>query len=124
MPIRALVVTAAVILMIGVAAGAFGAHGLKRIVDTDMLAIWHTAVLYQLVHGLGMLLLALLAAQIGAPLLGAAGAVMLAGVLIFSGSLYVLVLTGTKWLGAITPIGGMAFIVAWAMVAWAAWRAA
>jgi len=124
MPIRALVVTAAVLLMIGVAAGAFGAHGLKRIVDTDMLAIWHTAVLYQLVHGLGMLLLALLAAQIGAPLLGAAGAVMLAGVLIFSGSLYVLVLTGTKWLGAITPIGGMAFIVAWAMVAWAAWRAA
>jgi uncharacterized membrane protein YgdD (TMEM256/DUF423 family) len=49
---------------------------------------------------------------------------MLAGVLIFSGSLYVLVLTGTKWLGAITPVGGMAFIIAWAMVAWAAWRAA
>jgi uncharacterized membrane protein YgdD (TMEM256/DUF423 family) len=89
-----------------------------------MLAIWHTAVLYQLVHGLGMLLLALLATQIGAPLLGMAGAVMLAGVLIFSGSLYVLVLTGTKWLGAITPVGGMAFIIAWAMVAWAAWRAA
>jgi uncharacterized membrane protein YgdD (TMEM256/DUF423 family) len=101
--------------MIGVAAGAFGAHGLKRIVDADMLAIWHTAVLYQL---------ALLATQIGAPLLGMAGAVMLAGVLIFSGSLYVLVLTGTKWLGAITPVGGMAFIIAWAMVAWAAWRAA
>jgi len=124
MPIRALVVVAALILMIGVAAGAFGAHGLKRIVDADMLAIWHTAVLYQLVHGLGMLLLALLATQIGAPLLGMAGAVMLAGVLIFSGSLYVLVLTGTKWLGAITPVGGMAFIIAWAMVAWAAWRAA
>ena len=123
MPNRYLVIIAALTLMTGVAAGAFGAHGLKRAVDADMLAIWHTAVLYQLIHGLGMLLAALLAAHFASSLLNTAATVMFAGVLVFSGSLYVLVLTGTKWLGAITPLGGLAFIVAWAMVAWAAFRA-
>ncbi len=124
MPSRYLVLIAALVLMTGVAAGAFGAHGLKRIVDADMLAIWHTAVLYQLVHGIGMLLVALLATHFAPSLLNTAAALMFAGVLVFSGSLYVLVLTGTPWLGAITPIGGLAFIAAWAMVAWAAYRAA
>lgn len=124
MPSRYLVLIAALVLMTGVAAGAFGAHGLKRIVDADMLAIWHTAVLYQLVHGIGMLLAALLATHFAPSLLNTAAALMFAGVLVFSGSLYVLVLTGTPWLGAITPIGGLAFIAAWAMVAWAAYRAA
>lgn len=120
---RQLVVLASLILLTGVAAGAFGAHGLKRILTPDLLNIWQTAVLYQLVHGLGLLAIAALSARFGSPLLSLAGAVMFAGVVIFSGSLYILAISGTKWLGAITPIGGAAFIVAWAMVALAAYRA-
>lgn len=120
---RQLVVAAALILLIGVAAGAFGAHALKRSVTPDMLSVWQTAVLYQLVHGLGLLAIAALGTRFGSPLLAAAGSFMLAGIIIFSGSLYILVLSGTKWLGAITPIGGGAFIIAWALVALAAYRA-
>ncbi|NYT38342.1 DUF423 domain-containing protein [Allopusillimonas soli] len=123
MPHRFLIALAALLLLTGVAAGAFGAHALKRMVAADMLAVWHTAVLYQLVHGLGMLLIAVLAGQHGAPLMALACKIMFAGVLVFSGSLYVLVLTGAGWLGAITPLGGLAFLVAWAMVAWGALRA-
>jgi len=120
---RQLVVLASLILLTGVAAGAFGAHGLKRVITPDLLNIWQTAVLYQLVHGLGLLAIAALGARFGSPLLSLAAAVMFAGVVIFSGSLYILAISGTKWLGAITPIGGAAFIIAWAMVALAAYRA-
>lgn len=121
---RLLVIIASLVLLTGVAAGAFGAHGLKRIIDPAMLTVWQTAVLYQLVHGLGLLGLAALGTRFGSPLLAYAGAFMFAGVIIFSGSLYALVLSQVKWLGAITPIGGMAFLVAWALVALAAWRTA
>lgn len=119
---RSLVIAAALCLLVGVGAGAFGAHGLKRVLTADMMQIWQTAVLYQLVHGLGMLAVAALAARFGSPLLDWAGALMLAGIVLFSGSLYVLALSGTKWLGAVTPVGGTAFIIAWALVALAAWR--
>ncbi|NYT44655.1 DUF423 domain-containing protein [Alcaligenaceae bacterium] len=119
---RLLVIFAALTLMVGVGTGAFGAHALKRILNPDMLAIWQTAVQYQMVHGLGMLMIALLAARYGSPLLHYAGMVMFAGVVVFSGSLYLLAFTGIRWLGAITPFGGLAFIAAWAMVALAAWR--
>ncbi len=121
---RLLVIFAALTLMVGVGTGAFGAHALKRILSPDMLAIWQTAVQYQMVHGLGMLLIALLATRYGSPLLHYAGMVMFAGVVVFSGSLYLLAFTGIRWLGAITPFGGLAFIAAWAMVALAAWRSA
>lgn len=120
---RLLVVLAALNMMIAVGAGAFGAHGLKNVLSSDMLAIWHTAVTYQVMHALGMFAIALLIPRLGQPLLGVAGAVMLAGIVIFSGSLYALALSGIRVLGAITPIGGLAFLVAWAMVAWAAYRA-
>lgn len=119
---RYLVIAAALCLLIGVGAGAFGAHGLKRMLSADMMQVWQTAVLYQLVHGLGMLAIAALMARFDSPLLGWAGALMLAGIVLFSGSLYVLALSGTKWLGAVTPLGGAAFIVAWALVALAAYR--
>ena len=121
---RHLVIVAALIMLVGVAAGAFGAHGLKRSVSPDMLAVWQTAVLYQLVHGLGMLLAALLALHFGAAMFNLAATVMLAGVLVFSGSLYALVLTGASWLGAITPLGGLAFLAGWGLLAWAAVRTA
>ncbi len=119
---RQLVVTGALLLLIAVGAGAFGAHALKRIVAPDMLAVWQTAVLYQLVHGLGILIIAALLPRYGTPLMAYAGILMLIGVLIFSGSLYTLVLTDVRWLGAITPIGGLSFMAAWVLVAWTAWR--
>ena len=120
---RLLVILAALNMMIAVGAGAFGAHGLKNVLSSDMLAVWHTAVTYQVMHALGMLAIALIMPRLGQPLLGVAGAVMLAGIVIFSGSLYALALSGIRVLGAITPIGGVAFLVAWALVAWAAYRA-
>jgi uncharacterized membrane protein YgdD (TMEM256/DUF423 family) len=120
---RQLIITAALTLLTGVAAGAFGAHGLKRILGPEWLPVWQTAVLYQLIHGLGMLAIAALGARFGSALLSNAGLAMFAGIVLFSGSLYVLALTGTRWLGAITPIGGLFFLAAWAMVAIAAYRA-
>ncbi len=117
---RNLVVCAALVMALGVGAGAFGAHALRGLVAPDRMPIWQTAVLYHMIHGLGMLAVALLGMQIPSTRLRLAGALMLAGVVIFSGSLYALVLTDTKWLGAITPLGGVAFIAAWCLVALAA----
>ncbi|MDM9557726.1 DUF423 domain-containing protein [Bordetella petrii] len=121
---RQLTILAALNMIAAVGAGAFGAHGLKRMLAPDLLAIWQTGVLYHLVHALGLFVVALLGARFGSTLLSTAGAVMFAGIVLFSGSLYLLALTGTRWLGAVTPLGGVAFLAAWALVAWAAWRAA
>ncbi len=120
---RHLVILASLSLAAGVAAGAFGAHGLKRILSADMLQIWQTGVLYHLIHALGMLVLAALMMRWSSPMLGWAGLLMFVGIVFFSGSLYVLALSGTKWLGAITPLGGTLFIIAWLQTAVAAWRA-
>ncbi|EJO33573.1 hypothetical protein QWC_01200 [Achromobacter marplatensis] len=109
--------------MVAVGAGAFGAHGLKRMLTPELLSVWQTGVMYHLIHALGLFIIALLSARFRSPLLSAAGLVMFAGIVLFSGSLYILSLTGTHWLGAVTPIGGAAFLAAWAMVALAAYRA-
>lgn len=101
---------------LSVAFGAFGAHALKQRLTPDMLDIFHTAVQYQFYHSLALVLLGLFVARTGSAT-GAAWAFTL-GILVFSGSLYVLALTGMKWLGAITPIGGVAFMVGWALFAW------
>ena len=122
MQARSFIATAAILMFIGVAAGAFGAHGLKQMLSADMLAIWQTAVTYQMVHGLGILALGIMLQQQDNALLRKAAWAMLAGVIIFSGSLYALALTGVRILGAITPIGGLAFLAGWAMLAWAAIR--
>jgi uncharacterized membrane protein YgdD (TMEM256/DUF423 family) len=106
-----------------VALGAFGAHGLKQRLSTDMLAVYQTGVQYHFYHTFALLSVALLmlhAQQL--PLLRWAGALFFAGILIFSGSLYVLSLSGIRWLGAITPIGGAAFLAGWIVLAVAAWR--
>ncbi len=108
--------------MLGVAAGAFGAHALRARVDAAQLAVWHTAVLYQLVHGLGLLLVSALHTQLHPVWQRWAVRLMLAGILMFSGSLYLLVLAGQRWLGAITPLGGSLMLLGWALVAIAAWR--
>lgn len=110
---------------LGVALGAFGAHGLKTKVAPDMLAVWETAVLYHLVHALGLLLIGILCHLMpDLALLRNAGWALLIGTLFFSGSLYLLVLTGVKPLGMITPIGGVAFLAGWILLAAAAWQSA
>ncbi|MBR59233.1 MAG: DUF423 domain-containing protein [Myxococcales bacterium] len=106
---------------LGVAAGAFGAHGLKDRVEERMLDIWGTAAQYQLIHALALLAVAMLMGRNDATSLNVAGHAFFWGTLIFSGSLYALVLSGQTWLGAFTPIGGTAFIVGWVAVAVALW---
>ena len=113
---------AALNLFLGVACGAFGAHALQSRLAPAMLAVWHTGVDYQQVHGLGLFATAWLLTQTGARIFRLAAGSMLLGILLFSGSLYAMALTDLRWLGAITPIGGMAFLVAWLIVALGAWR--
>lgn len=121
---RWLALCAAVNMFIAVGAGAFGAHGLKRVLSAEMVAVWQTAVTYHLIHGLAILALAVAAPRLGGSLWSSAGWAMAVGIVLFSGSLYLLATTGQRWLGPITPLGGAAFLLGWAMVAWAAWRAA
>lgn len=96
--------------------GAFGAHALKARLAPEMMAIYHTAIQYHLFHALGLLVIGLLSLWFPASgYLRWAGWFMLAGIMLFSGSLYLLSLSGVRWLGAITPLGGMAFIVGWVL---------
>lgn len=105
--------------------GAFGAHALKTRLTSDMMAIYHTAIQYHLFHALGLIAIGLLAAWWpSSGYLKWAGWIMLAGIVLFSGSLYVLSLSGMRWLGAITPLGGVAFIAAWVLLCIAVLKAA
>ena len=106
----------------GVALGAFAAHGLKSRLSAEYLAIFHTGVTYQLVHTLALMGVALLATQIPGRLIVWAGASFAIGILLFSGSLYLLTLTGVSKLGIVTPFGGLAFLVGWFCLGLAAWR--
>src|SRR5262245_54409408 len=92
---------------LGVAAGAFGAHGLRARLTPDMLAIFETAVRYQMYHALALLAVGWAAARWPDRGVALAGWLFVAGIVVFSGSLYVLALTGTRWLGAVTPLGGL-----------------
>lgn len=99
---------AAIVLFLGVALGAFGAHALAdRLAENDRVATWDTAVLYHLVHGVALFIIALTAAR------SRSFWFLLVGVVIFSGSLYALSITGITKLGAITPIGGLCFLIGW-----------
>ncbi len=94
--------------------GAFGAHGLKAKISAEMLAVYQTGVHYHLFHALGLLVVGLVATQMAESVwLKWSGWLMLVGIILFSGSLYVLSVSGLRWLGMITPFGGAAFIVAW-----------
>jgi len=106
---------------LAVAVGAFGAHGLKSVLSEDMLAIYETGVRYHFYHALALLAVALAPAELwqGKSMLWASR-LLLAGIAIFSGSLYALAITETRWLGAITPIGGAAMIAGWICIAFAA----
>ncbi len=103
----------AVGMALAVAFGAFGAHGLEGRVDSDSLEWWQTAVRYQAWHSIGILVLSALDIHNQSPWTWRAQLMLIVGVVLFSGSLYLLVLTGTKAFGAITPFGGLAFIVGW-----------
>ena len=118
---RICLLVASLALAAAVALGAFGAHALKTRLEPDMLATYQTAVQYHFWLALGLFALALLMLQWDAPALTLAGWLLLAGLLLFCGSLYLLALTGARWLGAITPLGGIASIAAWLVVAWVAW---
>lgn len=109
-------------LALGAAAGAFGAHGLKAMLTPEMLAIWETAARYHLLHGLGLLAVGY-ALDRGLGRSGRiAGGLLLAGIVLFSGSLYAYALTGTRGLAMITPLGGVCFIAGWLTLGVSAWR--
>jgi uncharacterized membrane protein YgdD (TMEM256/DUF423 family) len=107
---------------LAVAAGAFGAHGLRGRLAPDMLEVFETAARYEMYHALALLAVAAAVARWPESAAAAAGWCFVAGILVFSGSLYVLALTGVRWLGAITPLGGVAFLVGWGLLAWSALR--
>ena len=102
---------------IGVAVGAFGAHGLRTRLSAEMLAVFETGVRYQMYHALAILIVALAAARLDGWLIRAAGWLFTVGIVLFSGSLYALALSGITILGAVTPIGGLAFLAGWACLA-------
>jgi uncharacterized membrane protein YgdD (TMEM256/DUF423 family) len=107
---------------LAVAAGAFGAHALKARLAPDLLAVFDTGARYHLFHALGLLAVAWAASRFPGALVAWAGWLLVAGTVLFSGSLYALALTGVRALGAVTPLGGVAFIAGWLCLAWAAWR--
>ncbi|CDH43822.1 DUF423 domain-containing protein [Candidatus Contendibacter odensensis] len=111
-------------MLLAVALGAFGAHALKKTLAPDLMAVYETAVNYHVYHALGLLAVGLLALHIPeSALLRWAGILLAVGVLLFSGSLYTLSLSGIRWLGAITPLGGIAFLIAWLLLVIAVVRA-
>ena len=110
----------AVLAALAVAAGAFAAHGLRTRLTPELLAIFETGARSQMYHALGLLAVACVVGR--APGAAAAGWCFVAGVVLFSGSLYALALSGARWLGAVTPLGGLAFLAGWLVLAWVAWR--
>jgi uncharacterized membrane protein YgdD (TMEM256/DUF423 family) len=105
---------------VAVAAGAFGAHALRARLPAELLAVFETGARYQMYHALALLAVAWAAARWPGPLPAWAGWLFVAGTLLFSGSLYLLALTGVRWLGAITPLGGVCFLAGWLCLALAA----
>jgi len=110
----------AILAFLAVGLGAFGAHGLRTRISPDMQAVFETGVRYHMYHSLAILVVALVLGRVGGWLISLAGWFFTAGIVLFSGSLYVLALTGVTTLGAITPIGGLAFLAGWACLALAA----
>ncbi|WP_187274251.1 DUF423 domain-containing protein [Paenibacillus sp. N3.4] len=106
---------------LSVALGAFGAHYLKQKLTADKLEVFHTGVQYHMIHAIGLIVIALLAEKLGnSSLVNASGWAIFIGIILFSGSLYALSLTGLKFFGPITPLGGVSFLVGWVLLAIAA----
>jgi uncharacterized membrane protein YgdD (TMEM256/DUF423 family) len=121
---RTFAILGSLFMVFGVAAGAFGAHALEGYFEKtpDLKSTYDTAVRYHLLHGLALFAVGWAAYRWPGTLVNSAGFLIVAGIALFSGSLYLLSLTGVRWLGAITPIGGAAFIAGWLLLAVAIWR--
>lgn len=119
---RKTLASAALLAFIAVVAGAFGAHGLKSILSEAQILSWQTAVRFQFFHSLGLILLVILYRQQTDKLLPWSAGFMLAGMLLFSGSIYMLLLTGMSWLGPVTPIGGICLMMGWLLLVVSALR--
>lgn len=114
-----MLVAGSVLGFLSVALGAFGAHALKPfLLETNRLATYETAVHYQMFHGMALLITGILALQFRESDFSMVAVLFLAGILVFSGSLYLLCATGIRWLGAVTPLGGTAFLAGWLLLGW------
>ena len=113
---KTILLSASILLALAVAIGAFGAHGLKAHLSTEMLQTYKTGVEYHFYHALGLLLIGILSISFPSGLLNWSAILLTIGIILFSGSLYVLAITGIKWLGAITPFGGLSFIAGWVLL--------
>jgi uncharacterized membrane protein YgdD (TMEM256/DUF423 family) len=116
---RTLRVAGALLLAIGTIVGAFGAHALKTRLSVDRYEVLQTAIHYQFINALGLLLIGVAAERSAAPRLRTAGALLLLGVLLFSGSLYLILAGAPTWIGVLTPLGGLSLIVGWLLAAFA-----
>jgi len=112
----------AVLALVAVGLGAFGAHGLRPTLSAADMATFETAARYQMYHALGLFAVAWVYTRWPGTLVLVAGWLFVAGIVVFSGSLFTLVLTGQRWLGAVTPLGGLFFLAGWALIAWTALR--
>ena len=120
---RIFVIFGALSAFIGLAAGAFGAHGLKSQLSAEMLSVFEVGVRYQMYHAFALIAAAWMQSKWPSSLVKTGGWLFVIGTVLFSGSLYLLSVSGTGWLGAITPLGGLSFLAGWVCLAWAAWRA-
>lgn len=115
---RTLAAAGAALAFAAVALGAFGAHALRNRVPADLLVTFETGVRYHMYHALGLLACAWALDRWPSPQIGWAGWLFVAGIVLFSGSLYLFALTGARWWGAVTPLGGIAFLAGWLLLAW------
>lgn len=119
---KTILMTASVLLTLAVAIGAFGAHGLKAHLSTEMMQVYKTGVEYHFYHALGLLIIGVLSISMPSGFLNWSAIFLTVGIILFSGSLYILAVTGIKWLGAITPLGGLSFITGWMLLFVAVWK--
>jgi uncharacterized membrane protein YgdD (TMEM256/DUF423 family) len=117
---RTFLLIGALAAFLGVALGAFGAHGLRARLPPESLEVFETAVRYQMYHAFAVLIVAIALARLDGRVVRTAGWLFTVGILLFSGSLYAIALSGIRTFGVITPIGGLAFLAGWALLAWAA----
>ena len=121
-PLRQFVLLGAINGFLAVAFGAFAAHALRDLISAGLLEVFRTGVDYQGMHALALIAVGLLGRNDPSPALNLAGWAFATGILLFSGSLYIMALTDIRWLGVVTPFGGAAFLFGWGALAWHAWR--
>jgi uncharacterized membrane protein YgdD (TMEM256/DUF423 family) len=119
---RRFVLLGSLLAGVAVAAGAFGAHMLKSVLDQPLLAVYETAARYQMYHAIGIVLVGLAARAHDDARVAVAGWAFTAGIVLFCGSLYAVALLGVRWLGAVTPLGGVAFMIGWGLLGWRVWK--